>query len=99
MWKQFADYVIQLVKLKGQTDKNTADIEKILDQMQNLTDNVTRLNYDLQRMEENAAHERDKIILRLENILLRYERQTPLRPSPPSLEAKDTESDGEPDAD
>lgn len=88
-----------MVNLKGQTDKNTADIEKVLDQMQNLTDNVTRLTYDLQRVEENAAHERDKIILRLENILLRYERQTPLRSSPPSLEAKAQGAADEPDDD
>ena len=38
---------------------------------------VRQLKYEQQRDHENAAREREKLLLRLENALLRFERRLP----------------------
>jgi hypothetical protein len=40
-------------------------------------DIVRQLEYEQQRDRENATHEREKLLLRLENALLRFERRLP----------------------
>jgi hypothetical protein len=45
--------------------------------LQELTATVTRLAYEVHRNHENEAHEREKMALRLENALLRFERRLP----------------------
>jgi hypothetical protein len=46
---------------------------------------LQRLAYELERQGDNERHEREKLTLRLENILLRSERN--LLPAPPKSEA------------
>jgi hypothetical protein len=38
---------------------------------------VRQIKYEQQRDRENATHEREKLLLRLENALLRFERRLP----------------------
>jgi hypothetical protein len=38
---------------------------------------VRDLTYEVQRIRENEAHEREKMALRLENVLLQFERRLP----------------------
>jgi len=42
-----------------------------------LIDMVRQLTYEQQRDRENATHEREKLLLRLENALLRFARRRP----------------------
>lgn len=88
MWRQLYDYARHLITLKEQTERNAAEINAIRDELKELTAAVQRLAYELHRVRENEAHEREKMALRLENILLRSERRLP----PGSLEGgQDTE--------
>lgn len=76
MLRQFFDYARSLLLLKEQTEKNTADIREIRQELRELTAVVQGLIFEVQRTQENEAHEREKLMLRLENALLRAERQS-----------------------
>jgi hypothetical protein len=69
------------MKLKEQTEKNTTDIKEIRQELRELTAAVQHLAYEIRRVDNDAGHEREKLILRLENTLLRFERRLP--PAPP----------------
>jgi hypothetical protein len=88
MLRQLYDYARRLLLLKEQTEKNTADIKEIRQELKDLTAAVQRLAYEVQRTRENEAHEREKMVLRLENTLLRFGRGLP-----PGSEGTDTERD------
>jgi hypothetical protein len=66
-----------LLALKEQVAKNTAEINEIRNDLHDLTEAVRALTYSFQRNQENDAHEREKLQLRLENLLLRYVPQLP----------------------
>ena len=89
MWRQFYDYAKQLMGLAEKTEKNIADIKEIRQELKELTAAVQRLAYEVHRNQENEAHEREKMVLRLENALLRFERRLP--PSRPSADEADQE--------
>ena len=75
MWREFLDYAHRVLMLKEQTDKNTADIKVIQQNIQELTAAVQRLAYEMHRASENEAHEREKMALRLEVAMLKFERR------------------------
>jgi predicted RNase H-like nuclease (RuvC/YqgF family) len=81
MWRQLYDYARQLLTLKVQTEKNAADIKEMRQELKDLTAVVQRLAFEVQRLRDNEVHEREKMALRLENALLRFERRLP--PAPP----------------
>jgi cell division protein FtsB len=76
LWQRLLDWTRYLFKHKEQTEKNTADIKDQQQALDELTDVVQRLTFELARLRDNEAHEREKLALRLENILLR-ERSLP----------------------
>ncbi len=80
MWRQLYDYARHLITLKEQTERNAADIKAIRDELKELTAAVQQLAFELRRVRENEAHEREKMALRLENILLRSQRGLPPPP-------------------
>jgi predicted nucleic acid-binding Zn-ribbon protein len=65
----------QLFSLKAQTERNTADIKDLRQELKELTHIVRHLHVELQRDRKNADHEREKLLLKLENVLLRSERR------------------------
>ena len=46
-------------------------------EIQNLNAAVQRLAYEIQRSRENETHEREVLTLKLENVLLNFERRLP----------------------
>lgn len=66
-----AEYAKQVFSLTTQTRKNTEDIQRLQERIEDLTDAVKTLAFEIQRSRENEAHEREKMALRLENYLLR----------------------------
>ena len=48
---------------------------------------IQRLGFEVQRNRENDQHEREKLLLRLENALLRFERRLP--PGAPESERQE----------
>ena len=77
MWRQFYDFAKQILCLNEQTATNTEDIKELRQELKDLSAVVQRLSYEVHRNLENEAHEREKLMLRLENTLLKFERRLP----------------------
>jgi len=50
------------------------DVAGLEDKIKDLNKAVQQLAFDLERVKEHECHEREKIVLTVENTLLRYER-------------------------
>ncbi len=90
MWKQIYESLKQLVLLSEQTRENRREIKAVRQELRDLTAVVERLAHEMRRASENQAHEREKLELRLENALLRFERRLGGEKS----RAQDEENDG-----
>ena len=77
MFKQLYDLIKQLLLLTQETQRNKAEIKELRQELKELTSVVQRLAYEIHRTGENDAHEREKLVLRLENELLKFERRLP----------------------
>ncbi len=77
VWKKLAEGLSRLINLDQRIERNRSDINVLQVQVRELTAAVQHLAYELQRLRENEAHEREKMALRLENELLRFERRLP----------------------
>ncbi len=75
MWKQLLDLARKIAFLAQDTQKNKADIKDLQNQMEELTETVRQMAHEMQRDRENQAHEREKLLLRLEVALLRSEQR------------------------
>jgi hypothetical protein len=74
MWKQLFDFGKQLFSLTQETRQNKAEIagvqqeiKEVREELRNLTEIVQQLGFAQQPDRENEAHEREKLVLRLEN--------------------------------
>ena len=77
MWQKVLDWARYFLKHKEQTETNSADIKEQERTISDLTKAFQHLAFEQQRQRENEMHEREKMALRLENILLRSERGLP----------------------
>jgi len=84
MWKQLFNAIKQLVILTHQTERNREEIKNLSEQVRDLAHALERLAYEVHRVNEkvdyagkNEAQEREKLGLRLENELLKFERRLP----------------------
>jgi chromosome segregation ATPase len=77
MFKQLDALARQLVTLMQDVQKLTAEQKEFRQELRALIDIVRQLKYEQQRDREKATHEREKLLLRLENALLRFERRLP----------------------
>jgi predicted nucleic acid-binding Zn-ribbon protein len=75
MWKQIYEALKQILLLTQQTEQNRVEIKELRQELDDLTSAVERLAYEVRRDRENGAHEREKLVLRLENELLKFERR------------------------
>ena len=80
MWQQFFSGLENLIFLQEQTDQNTAKLKEMQTELKALSAVVRDLVYEVRGNKNKEAHEREKMALRLENELLRFERRLP----PPS---------------
>jgi predicted RNase H-like nuclease (RuvC/YqgF family) len=85
MLKEAFGLLEQVLTLTETTQANSAEIKAIRHELDTLTSAVERIAYELHRLRENEIHEREKMALRLENELLRFERRLP-RPRPDDVE-------------
>ena len=77
MWKNLFKLAKQLINLAQDTDQNKTRIQELQEQVEDLTAEMRWVVFELQRLAEHDAHEREKLALRLENTLLRFERRLP----------------------
>ena len=66
-------------KVVEETQRNSTAIRELRQEVDEIGRVLDRVLYELQRQKENEAHEREKLALRLENELLRFERRLPPR--------------------
>jgi hypothetical protein len=97
MMKPVIDFAKQAVALTSDMRQCKADIKEleqgqkeIRQELRDLTMVVQRLAYEVQRNYDNEQHEREKLILRLENVLLRSERSLP-----PAVLSEEDEKDAQ----
>lgn len=74
MLKQFATYFKHLLTLSEETQRNTRLIEKLQEQVRLLTIEIEKIKIELRMMREREQYEREVLMLRLENRILRVER-------------------------
>ncbi|MEO6908526.1 MAG: hypothetical protein ABI210_11610 [Abditibacteriaceae bacterium] len=77
MWREIYNYGKQLINLASTTEQNQGDVEKLRLEVKELSSAVQHLAYEFKRLSDNERHEREKMLLRLENHLLRFERGLP----------------------
>lgn len=75
MWKQFYEWTKWLVLLAQEVRQNRADIKELQSQFEELTAVVHDLAFEVRRNKENEGHEREKLVLKLENAMLKFERR------------------------
>ncbi len=91
MWKQLLDFGKQLMSLTREVQQTKEaikaqgeEIKDIRKELIRLAEIVQEVRFDGQRAADNAAHERENLMLRLENALLKFERR--MLPPPSSEE-------------
>jgi hypothetical protein len=89
MWKQFYEWAKWLFLLAQEMRQIRADVSEMQRELEQLTATVRDLAYEVRRNKENETHEREKLILKLDNAFLRFERR--LKSSKPDEESKDEE--------
>lgn len=71
MWKMLIDLLNRIAHVAQDTQKNKTDIAKLQEDVQWLMEKLRQANFESQRDRENAAYERENLLLRLEVTLLR----------------------------
>ena len=66
MWEKFFSSVRDFVLQGEMTRRNSDDIRELRRRNEEITILVERLAFEIQRVKENEAHEREKLLLRLE---------------------------------
>ena len=85
MFKQVIDAVRQMLFLGRDVEQNKQDIAMLKEQLVETNQLVQQLAFEIQRINEREQHEREKFMLKVENALLRFERQLPAGKKPKKL--------------
>jgi len=77
MFKQVVDAARQMLFLLRDVEQNKHDIATLKEQVAETNQLVRQLASEIQRVSEHERHERERFMLNVENVLLRFERQLP----------------------
>ena len=77
MFKQLFDLGRQALFLLRDVEQNKQEIAKLRRELDETNSAVLQLAHEMQHISEREAHERERLALRLENVLLRFERLMP----------------------
>ncbi|MBX3245197.1 MAG: hypothetical protein KF685_12165 [Acidobacteria bacterium] len=66
MWEKLLGSIKDFILAGELTRQNTADVRELRKRNEELNLLVERLAFEIQRVRENEAHEREKLLLRLE---------------------------------
>lgn len=75
MWKRLYEWARWLLLFAQESQRIRDDVDEIRLELEELTSSVRDLAHELRRNQEIESSEREKLILRLENELLRFERR------------------------
>ena len=85
MWKKLLELFRAQVFLSRDVQENKEKIARLRQEFDDLSGLVVRLQFEIQSLREEERHEREKLMLRLENALLKFERQLPPAKEPRKL--------------
>jgi hypothetical protein len=77
MWKEILNLGASLLTFGKELEQNKADIKEIRRDLLNLTLLVQRLSDEIKLTNQHESKEREKLVLQLENELLKFERRLP----------------------
>jgi len=77
MFKQVVNAGRQMLFLLRDVEQNKNDIASLKEQLVETNQLVRELTFEIQRVSEREQHERENFMLKVENLLLRYERLLP----------------------
>ena len=77
MFKQITEFVGSLLFLSRDTRENKESIEQLRREMHEMADKLEKFAFEVQRINDREKLEREKLVLQLENALLRIERRLP----------------------
>lgn len=77
MWKPLFDLFRQVFTITEDLQRQRAEIKELREQHQSLTLLVHKLEAKIERIGSDDKHEREKLILQLQNSLLQFERRLP----------------------
>jgi len=82
MLKQLGEWLAGYVFLVRDTNQNKRAIRQLQEELDSVALQVQQLAAELRFVSEREKHEREKLMLQLENALLRMERRLPAPKSP-----------------
>jgi hypothetical protein len=92
MWRELLTYILETLRLKELTGTHETQIKELQVEVRRLTETVVRLEARVEGLIEHERQEREKLVLQLENALLRFDRRLPKdAETPPSLGEGDSE--------
>lgn len=77
IFKLLFGYVRGLLALGQRVEQHSADIHKLRAEVSELTQEVRALGEDLRSLRIEVLHNQERLVLKLENELLRFERRFP----------------------
>ena len=77
MFKQLLEFVRQALFLQHDVARLKEDVKDLETRLHETNDAVRQLAFEIQRIGERERHEREKFMLKIENVLLRFERLLP----------------------
>jgi hypothetical protein len=77
MLKKLLELFHAQVFLARDVQENKDNIAKLRAEFDELVDLVRSVQFDLKQLREEDRHEREKAMLKIENVLLKFERQLP----------------------
>ena len=75
MLKQFVEYLLDLLNTARDTRANKDAIADLREEVDQLASAVERISFELRSLREEERHEREKLLLQMENAVLKIERQ------------------------
>jgi hypothetical protein len=83
MWREFISFALEIFRLKERFDDHDSQIKDLQGEVRRLTDTVIRLELRMESQAEHERQEREKLVLMLDNALLRFDRRLPKESDPP----------------
>ena len=77
MWQKLLAYFSHVLTLAEATQENKSEIKEIRQELRDLTLTVHDVMHNLRTLRAEQQHQAEKLALRLENELLRFERRLP----------------------
>jgi hypothetical protein len=77
MWKEIWEAIKHFITVAEDNKRNREEIKEVRRQMDEMMRIIERMAYEIRRGLDEEKHEREKLALRLENELLKFERRLP----------------------